>query len=206
MTTHVPNFNLEQQAIATYGKHVAGVDEAGRGPLAGPVVAAAVILDAKNIPDGIDDSKRLSETKRQHLFQILPKIAYIGIGIGDVKRIDRDNILNATLWAMKEAIEQLAIPPDSALIDGNKCPTCKMPCQAVIKGDSRSLSIAGASIIAKVTRDKIMTDLDQQFPHFGWAQNKGYGTKAHKSALLQYGITPHHRRSFKPIYDRLKQS
>ena len=194
-----PDFGFERQAIKRYGALVAGVDEAGRGPWAGPVVAAAVILNQAALPEGVNDSKKLAETKREYLFEEISRTAVVGVGIADVARIDQDNILNATLWAMAEAVRQLPEQPHSLLVDGNKVPDVPMPAEAVVKGDGRSLSIAAASIVAKVTRDRIMGVLDLDFPGFQWARNKGYGTKAHQEALQKFGVTEHHRRSFKPI-------
>lgn len=195
----MPNFDLEKQALQKYGVPVAGVDEAGRGPWAGPVVAAAVILDPDRIPVGLDDSKKLKTNQREHLFDMLMTSAHVGVGIADVARIDRDNILNATLWAMTQAVAQLPMEARSVLVDGNRSPHLQCPTQLVIKGDSQSLSIAAASIIAKVTRDKMMYDLALQFPQYGWETNKGYGTKHHVEALNLHGATCHHRRSFKPV-------
>ncbi|MEM7620936.1 MAG: ribonuclease HII [Pseudomonadota bacterium] len=194
-----PDFQLEHNAITRYGLPVIGVDEAGRGPWAGPVVAAAVILDPQNIPDGLNDSKKLSPKKRDDLFQVLHNCAQIGVGICDVRRIDQINILQATLWAMQQAVKQLQICSSFVLVDGNVSPQLGGMVQTIIKGDSRSYSIAAASIIAKVTRDRIMIELDAEFPDYGWAQNKGYGTKQHRNAMEQFGITCHHRVSYKPV-------
>ena len=194
-----PDFSFETEAMHSHGALVAGVDEAGRGPWAGPVVAAAVVLKPGAIPEGLNDSKKLTAAKRAQLCEEIFAVAEVGIGVGEVARIDRDNILNATLWAMAEAVRQLPEPPHSLLVDGNKVPDVPMPSLAVIKGDGRSLSIAAASIIAKVTRDQIMCELDADFPGFQWARNKGYGTKAHQDGLQNFGVTKHHRRSFKPI-------
>ena len=194
-----PDFSFEQEAIKSHGALVAGVDEAGRGPWAGPVVAAAVILDMANMPVGLNDSKKLSEDKRELLFEQICGQAHVGVGIADVARIDRDNILKASLWAMSQAVKDLPEQPDALLVDGNKVPEVPMPAKAIVKGDGRSLSIAAASIVAKVTRDRLMCDLADEFPHYKWEQNKGYGTKAHQVALDEHGVCPHHRRSFKPI-------
>lgn len=191
----MPDFSLEQP----YSPNVAGIDEAGRGPWAGPVVAACVMLHPDNIPDGINDSKKLSETKRNNLFEQIMAHHHVGIGQASVEDIDRYNILNATKLAMQRAYHAMAQPTIMALIDGNQ--TIDLPCQvqAVIQGDSKSLSIAAASIIAKVTRDRIMASLAQEFPYFGWEKNKGYGTKAHQQGLEEFGVTSHHRKSFAPI-------
>lgn len=195
-----PDFDYETSLMRTHGGPVAGIDEAGRGPWAGPVVAGAVILDAGNIPAGLNDSKVLSEQKREELFEKIMETAVVGVGIADVDRIDTDNILQATFWAMTQACEALDTRPAAALIDGNRCPK-GLPCPAhpLIRGDALSLSIAAASIIAKVTRDRIMRDLSQAHPAYGWGRNKGYGTREHSSALQAHGVTEHHRRSFKPI-------
>lgn len=185
---------------------MAGIDEAGRGPWAGPVVAAAVVLDRNNIPGGINDSKKLSKKKRNELFEQIQQVAHVGIGIADVAIIDKHNILGATKLAMADAMKTLAVRADCALVDGNSLPA--LPCKAktVIKGDSISLSIAAASIIAKVTRDRIMDNLHKQFPEYGWNKNSGYGTKSHIEALHKHGITAHHRRSFAPIRNLIMQT
>lgn len=181
---------------------ICGVDEAGRGPWAGPVVAAAAILDPGDFPAGLNDSKQLSAKRREALFEALAEgPAEIGVGVASVEEIDRANILQATYLAMRRAIEALPSAPALALIDGNRAPKdLACDCQAVIKGDGRSLSIAAASIIAKVTRDRIMTKLAETHPGYGWERNAGYGVKAHQEALKRLGVTPHHRRSFKPIH------
>ena len=194
-----PNFDLEEALIGRHGPLIAGIDEAGRGPWAGPVVAAAVILDPAAIPDGLDDSKKLTARARERLFEEISARHLVGVAAGEVERIDRDNILQATLWAMAETLGDLARPPAAVLVDGNRAPELMCPCQTVIGGDGRSLSIAAASIIAKVTRDRLMRELARDHPGYGWERNKGYGTKEHADALRQYGPTPHHRRSFKPV-------
>lgn len=201
-----PDFELERQALRQGAGSVGGVDEAGRGPWAGPVVAAAVILDPQAIPEGLDDSKKLTRRRREQLFEELLAAATIGIGVGDVSRIDRDNIRNATLWAMAEAVTAMGAPCGAVLVDGNVCPQLACPAKAVIGGDRKSLSIAAASIVAKVTRDRIMHDLDREFPAYGWAHNKGYGTKAHRSAIERVGVCRHHRRSYRPIREALARS
>ena len=200
-----PDFTLEAAAIARGLTRVAGVDEAGRGPLAGPVVAAAVILDPARIPPGLDDSKRLTAPARDRLFDAIRAVAQVGIGQASVAEIDTLNILRASHVAMARALAALG-PVDHALIDGNLIPR-DLPCaaQAVIKGDARCLSVAAASIIAKVTRDRIMVDLAQQFPGYGWDANAGYPTKSHREALQNLGPTPHHRRSFAPVHQILCQ-
>ena len=199
----MPDFSLEDGLNGP----VAGIDEAGRGPWAGPVVAAAAILDPirldQTLLGGLDDSKALSRQKRENLFGALfdlrGKGVDIGIGAASVYEIDRINILQATMTAMARAVGALARPPACALIDGNKAPELPCPSHTVIKGDARSLSIAAASIIAKVTRDHIMTALARRYPAFGWETNAGYGTKAHQAGLREMGVSAHHRRSFKPI-------
>jgi ribonuclease HII len=191
-----PDFTIE---LAAGLWPVAGVDEAGRGPWAGPVVAAAVILDQARIPPGLNDSKKLNEKKREALFPAIMESAAVGVAMADVERIDRDNILAATLWAMQQAVEQLAIRPRLALIDGNRAPRLACKVQTVIDGDALSLSIAAASIIAKVTRDRLMKSLDFQYPGYGFAAHKGYGTSAHQAALARLGPCPLHRRSFAPV-------
>lgn len=177
---------------------VCGIDEAGRGPWAGPVVAAAVVLDPKCIPDGLNDSKKLSEARRAALFEPIMASSRVGIGIADVDRIDRDNILQATLWAMAQALDQIGSVA-LALVDGNRAPALPCPVQTIIEGDAKSLSIAAASIIAKVTRDRIMVGHDQAYPGYGFARHKGYGTALHQEALRRHGVTPLHRTSFAPI-------
>jgi len=178
---------------------IAGVDEAGRGPLAGPVVAAAVIFDPNHIPDGLNDSKKLSKTKREALFEMIMQAAHVGIGIAEPEEIDRINILAATMKAMQRAVADLSVPPDYILIDGNRCPEFDIPVQAIIKGDAKSLSIAAASIIAKTTRDKLMCAADIRFSGYGHTGHKGYPTKAHREALAQLGASPIHRRSYAPV-------
>lgn len=194
-----PSFDEEIKLSENFGPRIAGIDEAGRGPWAGPVVAAAVILDPDHAPDGLNDSKKLTADKRDFLFDQIMDRSAVGIGIADVNRIDRDNILQATLWSMSRATEQLGMAPDAALVDGNKTPQLNCPVQTLIKGDGRSLSVAAASIIAKVTRDRIMEELARLHPGFGWERNKGYGTEEHRLAISRLGITDHHRRSFRPV-------
>lgn len=193
-----PTFTRETELIA-HGFTVCGVDEAGRGPWAGPVVAAAVILDPANIPAGLDDSKKLTETRREALFDPIVQSATVGVGIISAAQIDELNILQATYAAMRTAVSALARQPHVALIDGNRAP--RLPCKAetIIGGDAKSLSIAAASIIAKVTRDRIMHALDRQYPDYLFANHKGYGTAAHAAALARLGPCPEHRKSFAPI-------
>jgi ribonuclease HII len=195
----LPTFELEAAELQLHGGPVAGVDEAGRGPLAGPVVAAAVILDPKRIPDGINDSKVLDEETRETLYGRIKATSIVGVGIADVKRIDRDNILSATLWAMAQAIAQLSVTPKLAAIDGNRAPKLNCPARTIVKGDARCLSIAAASIIAKVTRDRIMIQLATKLPGYGFERHKGYGTAEHQDAIKRLGVTPHHRRSFRAV-------
>lgn len=197
----MPDFSLELAA----GGIVAGIDEAGRGPWAGPVVAGAAILDRARIPADIaarlDDSKKLSHAKREALFEPLMTggWAKLGIGLASAAEIDSLNILKATFLAMRRALEALGEMPSLALVDGNRAPTLPCPVQTVVKGDGISLSIAAASIIAKVTRDRIMGELALRYPGYGWESNAGYGTAEHQEALRRLGVTPEHRRSFAPI-------
>ncbi|WP_368041511.1 ribonuclease HII [Bittarella massiliensis (ex Durand et al. 2017)] len=174
-----------------------GVDEAGRGPLAGPVCAAAVVLPEGYLPAGLNDSKKLTEKRRELLFdEIRENALSYSIQLVDNEIIDDINILNATMQAMAQAIAGLGVPVELALIDGNRCPPANVPCQAVVQGDARSASIAAASILAKVTRDRLMLEYDQLFPGYGFARHKGYPTKAHYQALTQLGVTPIHRLTF----------
>jgi ribonuclease HII len=192
----LPSFAYE---LASSYSCICGVDEAGRGPWAGPVVAAAVILDQSNFPSGLNDSKKLTHEKREALFLPIMESSYVGIGIVSAAEIDQINILQATYLAMDRAVEGLKIKPTFALVDGNRAPPLPCAVQTIIKGDSLSLSIAAASIIAKVTRDRMMVAMDMQFPHYGFAQHKGYGTAQHMNALAKYGPCTEHRKSFKPI-------
>ncbi|WP_252515302.1 ribonuclease HII [Candidatus Pantoea bituminis] len=179
---------------------IAGVDEVGRGPLVGAVVTAAVILDPAKPIVGLADSKKLSEKRRLALYdEIKEKALSWSLGRAEPEEIDQINILNATMLAMQRAVAGLSIMPDYVLIDGNRCPALPMPSQAVIKGDSLVAEISAASIIAKVTRDREMAELDLLFPQYGFAQHKGYPTALHMEKLTQYGATPHHRRSFAPV-------
>jgi ribonuclease HII len=200
MTRQSPDYDFERLATLQGACRIVGVDEAGRGPLAGPVTAAAVWLDPSAIPQGLGDSKALSARQREAVFiQILAQ-ADVGIGHASPSEIDALNILQATFLAMRRAIAALRVAPDLALIDGNRLPR-DLPCagQAIVKGDARSLSIAAASIVAKVTRDAIMADLDQIHPGYGWVENAGYPTKRHINAIAELGVTAQHRRSFAPI-------
>lgn len=196
-------FELEQSEQQLGRWPIAGVDEAGRGPWAGPVVAAAVILDPDNIPPGIADSKALDADEREALFPRIMASGRVGVGIAEVDRIDQDNILNATMWAMTVAVKALpggkTEKPKLVLVDGNRAPRFACAARTIVKGDARSLSIAAASIIAKVTRDRLMIALGREFPGYGFERHKGYGTPEHATALERLGVTVHHRRSFRPV-------
>lgn len=199
----MPDFNFEREALDAGIMPVCGVDEAGRGPLAGPVVAAAVILNPDTLGDPhwlpLDDSKKMTAKARDILFDHISAHAHVGVGVVGIDEIDILNILGATMKAMADAVSNLPKQPSLALIDGNRTPTLICDAQCIVKGDSKSLSIAAASVIAKVTRDRIMCDLATQFPGYGWERNAGYGTKEHMAALSHLGVTPHHRRSFAPV-------
>lgn len=201
-----PDYSLESE-LARRGHHlIAGVDEVGRGPLAGPVTAAAVILKPEAVPEGLNDSKKLSEKRRAALEEVLLTDHAVGVGNASVQEIDEINILRASHLAMLRAVEALPVQPDFLLIDGNLLPR-NLPCEAmaVVKGDARSVSIAAASVVAKMSRDRLMVGLAQQHPGYGWEKNAGYPTPAHKQALLDLGVTQHHRRSFKPVHNILYQ-
>ncbi|MSO72855.1 MAG: ribonuclease HII [Rhodospirillaceae bacterium] len=205
-----PNFSFERAVLKRLpGAIVAGVDEAGCGPLAGPVVAAAVILDIKNtslrLRRGLDDSKKLSPARREEFYGALfaSDAAVIGIGQADVGEVDSLNILNAAHLAMARAVASLKLRVTVALVDGNRAPRLDCEVRTIIGGDAKSLSIAAASIIAKVTRDRLMTGLARAHPGYGWESNMGYGTAAHCEAIERLGLTPHHRRSFAPVRSRL---
>lgn len=201
-----PNFEMEEAAMALGALRVAGVDEVGRGPLAGPVTAAAVVLDPANIPDGLNDSKQLSAKRRNLLGEALTSSADISVGHASVEEIEQHNILRASHMAMLRALAGLRLRPDYVLVDGSMVPQgLNLRAQPVVKGDTRCLSISAASIIAKIARDKIMVDLAQQHPGYGWETNMGYGSKSHISALRNLGVTPHHRRTFKPVHHMLYQ-
>lgn len=197
----MPDFKFEHNCAAP----VAGVDEAGRGPWAGPVVAAAVILPADSLDPRLlarlDDSKKLKKGVREDLLTALEPVADIGIGIATPTEIDNINILQATMVAMQRAVDDLSEAPVSVLVDGNRAPPIAAEVKTIVKGDSLSLSIAAASIVAKVTRDRMMAELATQYPGYGWERNAGYGTKEHKEALDRLGVTPAHRQSFAPIRD-----
>ena len=188
------------------GCRVAGVDEVGRGPLAGPVTAAAVVLDPKCIPDGLNDSKKMTAKRRLELYWQLLDCADVSIAHASVSEIDEINILRASHLAMERAIAGLRVLPEHVLIDGNMIPRgLQLPATTLVKGDSRSVSISAASIVAKVCRDCVLVDLAQQHPGYGWETNMGYGSKKHMEALQSLGVTPHHRRSFKPVHNMLYQ-
>lgn len=191
-------------AFAGEAATICGIDEAGRGPLAGPVVAAAVILDRCALPKGIADSKCLVPARREALFDLIAASASVGIGIASVEEIDALNILHASELAMRRAAEAITRAPAAALVDGNRVPP-GLPCRAraIVGGDASSLSIAAASIIAKVTRDRMMDGLAGEHPGYGWERNRGYATREHLRALAALGVTPHHRRSFAPIHNIL---
>lgn len=192
----MPDFSIENEVKLEGFKAVCGVDEAGRGPLAGPVCAAAVILNEEI--DGLNDSKKLSEKKREELFPIIKEKALsYSIAFASVDEIEENNILNATYLAMNRAIDGLNVPADFAIIDGNRVPTdISVPCKTVIKGDAKSMSVAAASILAKVTRDRLMSEEDKKYPQYNFKKHKGYGTKEHTDAILKYGMCPIHRPSF----------
>ncbi|MCV2881987.1 ribonuclease HII [Actibacterium sp. XHP0104] len=207
MTKTSPDFTFEQTALARGARYVVGVDEVGRGPLAGPVTAAAVRLRPDRIPQGLNDSKALSAKRREALYDELMQVADVSVAHASVEEIDEINILQAAHLAMCRAVAGLPQLPDLALVDGNRLPK-DLPCagEAIVKGDARSVSIAAASIVAKTVRDRLMVDLAQQHPGYGWENNAGYGSKAHLEALQNLGVTPHHRRCFKPVHNILYQA
>ncbi|WP_299966612.1 ribonuclease HII [uncultured Roseobacter sp.] len=202
----MPDFEFEAAAYAAGALRVAGLDEVGRGPLAGPVTAAAVVLDPARIPEGLNDSKQIPAKKRVALAEALAEMAQVSVAHASVAEIETLNILQASHRAMRRAVAGLAMAPDHLLIDGSMLPKgMGAPAQGIVKGDTRCLSIAAASIIAKVTRDRLMVDLAQQHPGYGWETNMGYGSKSHISALQDLGVTPHHRRTFRPVHNILYQ-
>ncbi len=210
----VPDFVLELESGLDQGKIVVGLDEAGRGPLAGPVVAAAVWLRPGALPPDMEgrlnDSKKVLPGLRQELFCAIAETGAVGLGLASVDEIDRLNVLHASLLAMTRAAEALArehrITPEIALVDGNKAPTLSCECRAVIGGDGLSNSIAAASIVAKVERDRLMDGLAHDYPGYGWERNRGYGTAEHRQAMTNLGLTMHHRRSFAPVRECLSIS
>jgi ribonuclease HII len=200
----MPHYIYESRILKTLDGPVCGVDEAGRGPLAGPVVAAAVILRKGHIPKGLNDSKQLSEEDRESLYpQILEMALAVGVGEASVGEIDLVNIRQATHLAMARAVRALGVPAAFALVDGNDPPALPCRCDTLVGGDGRSLSIAAASIVAKVTRDRMMVALHDEHPGYNWRNNKGYGTAEHYHGLKAHGVTEHHRRSFAPIHNLL---
>ena len=202
-----PTFEFEQELHAQGRLYIAGVDEVGRGPLAGPVYAAAVILDPKHIPAGLNDSKKLSTKKRDLLLEAIMEHADVSVSSASEREIEQINILRASHLAMIRAVQGLRQRPDHVLVDGNLIPQdLDIPATAIIKGDARSVSIAAASIVAKIRRDLVMCDLGQQFPGYGWEKNAGYPTAQHLKALQDLGVTPHHRQTFKPVHNILYQA
>ena len=195
---YTPDYAFETEAGAPSAL-VCGVDEAGRGPLAGPVVAAAVILDPAHLPAGLNDSKKLTAARREALYDLIHAQAHVGVGMASVEEIDRINILAASMLAMARAVAALPSTPAHALIDGNRSPELPCPATPIVKGDGRSLSIAAASIVAKVTRDRMMVEMAAAFPAYGFERHMGYGTKQHLAALEKDGPCPHHRKSFAPV-------
>ncbi|MBM3509672.1 MAG: ribonuclease HII [Alphaproteobacteria bacterium] len=201
MTDDAPTFAFEARTSGP----VAGVDEVGRGPMAGPVVAAAVILTPGRIPDGIDDSKALERDTRERLHDEIRAAAAVGIAAASVRTIDAINILQATMLAMRRAVARLPLAPALVIVDGNRLPDLPYPAMALIRGDARSLSVAAASIVAKVVRDRLMTKLAARYPQFGWDNNAGYCTAEHLAAVARHGPSAHHRRSFAPVRAALTQ-
>ena len=194
----MPNFLIEED-FGWPNKLIAGVDEAGRGPWAGPVVSAAVVLNKKNIPIDLNDSKKISEKKRQSLYSSIYNSHFVGVGISSIEEIDNLNILQATFLSMKRALNNLDCSVDAILVDGNIDPGFDYKTECIVKGDSISFSIAAASIVAKVTRDNLMSKIHREFPNYNWKRNKGYGTREHRNALDMYGPCKYHRKSFSPI-------
>ncbi|WP_420335918.1 ribonuclease HII [Roseibium sp.] len=196
-----PDLKLERRHADAFGGALCGVDEAGRGPWAGPVVTAAVVLDYDNLPDGLDDSKKLTEARREELFEQIVTSAFVCTASASPQTIDRLNIRTATLAAMVRAVNGLALVPECVLVDGRDVPRgLKQPGQALVKGDGRCLCVAAASIVAKVTRDRMMVRLEAHVPGYGFAQHKGYGVPQHQAALADLGPCDHHRMSFKPVH------
>lgn len=194
----MPDYEIEKAAVNSGFSCICGVDEAGRGPLAGPVCAAAVILPEGAVIEGLDDSKKLTEKKREKLYDIIKEtaVAY-SVAYGTLEEIESVNILEATYLAMNRAIEGLSVKPDFALIDGNRVPRgIKIPCETIVKGDSKSMSVAAASVLAKVTRDRLMLEYDKKYPEYNFKKHKGYGTKEHTELIKQYGPCEIHRLSF----------
>lgn len=189
--------SYEEEAMQKGFRQICGVDEAGRGPLAGPVCAAAVILPPGKLIEGVNDSKKLTEKKREALFEVIKqKATSYSIAFASVEEIEEMNILNATMLAMKRAVEGLSVPPDYVMIDGNRTPDLSVPCAAIVKGDAKSLAIACASVLAKVSRDRLLYEYAREYPQYHFDRHKGYGTKAHVEVLREFGPCPYHRRSF----------
>jgi ribonuclease HII len=200
----MPHYIYESRLLKTMPGPIAGIDEVGRGPLAGPVVAAAVIFERGRIPKGINDSKQMTADAREEMFvRIVETAVAFGVGEASVDEIDLVNIRQATHLAMARAVRALNIAAAFALVDGNDAPALPCPCDTLVDGDAKSVSIAAASIIAKVTRDRMMHALHDAHPGYGWCRNKGYGTAEHLGALEKLGATPHHRRSFAPVHNIL---
>ena len=201
-----PDDRIERHLLREGFTRIAGVDEVGRGPLAGPVTAAAVVLDLEAVCEGLNDSKKLTARRRGFLTEQINESAEVSIAHATVEEIDEINILQASHLAMERAVAALSPAPDFVLIDGHMRPSgLRLPCRTVVRGDAISVSIAAASIVAKTCRDQIMVDLAQQHPGYGWETNAGYPTKSHRLALQNLGVTPHHRRSFKPVHNILYQ-
>lgn len=207
----MPDYSFEDSLLnrlrLSVDAPIAGLDEVGRGPLAGPVIACAVVIDRDVLPPpvaaALDDSKKLTASKREQLYEILANTTRYALGQASVEEIDEFNILQASLLAMRRAVDGLAVQPIAALVDGNRDPGLPCPTDCIIKGDGKSITIAAASIIAKVTRDRQMADLSKTFPGYGWETNMGYGSKAHIAALREIGPTSHHRKSFSPVKEIL---
>jgi ribonuclease HII len=198
-----PTFRRERRALNKGIFPIAGCDEAGRGPLAGPVVAAAVILDPSHIPRGLNDSKKLGAPERERLYEKICATAQVAVAFGAVERIDRDNILRASLWALARAVRALPVRPQLVFVDGNMKIDCGCDCEAVVSGDALLLSVAAASIVAKVTRDRLMGRLGLAHPGYGFERHMGYSVPEHFAALARLGPTIHHRKSFAPVAARL---
>jgi ribonuclease HII len=198
-----PTFRRERRLIAKGVWPVAGCDEAGRGPLAGPVVAAAVVLDPERIPRGLNDSKKLDAGQREKLYDKICASAQVAVAFGSTARIDRDNILRASLWALARAVKALPVAPKLVFVDGNMKIDCGCDCEAVVSGDALVLSIAAASIVAKVTRDRLMTRVGLAHPGYGFERHMGYSVPEHFAALNTLGPCEHHRRSFAPVAEKL---
>src|SRR5689334_2313385 len=198
-----PTFRRERKLFSNGIWPVAGCDEAGRGPLAGPVVAAAVVLDPERIPRGLNDSKKLDAERREKLYEKICATAQVAVAFGSIARIDRDNILRASLWALARAVKGLPVKPRMVLVDGNIKIDCGCDCEAVVSGDALVLSIAAASIVAKVTRDRLMTRVGLAHPGYGFERHMGYSVPEHFAALKTLGPCAHHRKSFAPVAEKL---